>query len=219
MESTLERIEAIEKNQLELSGKLDQVIGLLGEVQSTSQQVNATEQSVVALGRTLTAALKVLVSKAVLTSGEVMNEIVAIDSKNDQEELERMKASGHLLPSDKVTDESVVVVSQNFVSPTKPEDCRTVSEFVLIRMPLPTMSPQLRARLQGRVTGDSVPTSKTPDGGYYMLNIKEVYKLNFEKQGGEGGGHASDCATHNEPATPNGPCDCDGCHGCDKTAK
>ena len=41
--------------------------------------------------------------------------------------------------------------------------------------------------------------------GVKTLNEKSVFKGRFEL-GGDG--HMSDCAVHNMPAYPNGPCDC-----------
>ena len=37
-----------------------------------------------------------------------------------------------------------------------------------------------------------------------------ILKNNEVKLEGKGDGHWSDCATHNEPAMPNGPCNCGG---------
>ncbi|WP_308718955.1 hypothetical protein [Komagataeibacter xylinus] len=55
-----------------------------------------------------------------------------------------------------------------------------------------------------------LPDRTSPDGNPDMMLVtaEELTEIVRRALGGVGDGHDSDCATHNEPAFPNGPCNC-----------
>lgn len=55
-----------------------------------------------------------------------------------------------------------------------------------------------------------LPDRTSPDGNPEMMLVTPAELIGIVRRalGGVGDGHDSDCATHNEPAFPNGPCNC-----------
>jgi hypothetical protein len=109
---------SLQTNVQELTTKVDstdkKVSNLATNAQSALKAIVdqnlALEQTVISLGKLLTAFTKVLVKHKLIEDGEIMTELRVIDENNEREKLESLKSSGLLEDSETSTEESVLVL-------------------------------------------------------------------------------------------------------------
>lgn len=109
---------SLQTNVQELTTKVDstdkKVSNLATNAQSALKAIVdqnlALEQTVISLGKLLTAFTKVLVKHKLIEDGEIMTELRAIDENNEREKLESLKSSGLLQDAESSTEESVLVL-------------------------------------------------------------------------------------------------------------
>ena len=109
---------SLQTNVQELTTKVDstdkKVSNLATNAQSALKAIVdqnlALEQTVISLGKLLTAFTKVLVKHKLIEDGEIMAELRAIDENNEREKLESLKSSGLLQDAESSTEESVLVL-------------------------------------------------------------------------------------------------------------
>ncbi len=179
--STLERIEQIEKDLAEVKSiLLDPNNPLL---QLVAQRTASTEQSMVTLGKTLSALTDELISNGTVSSDAVMNRLRDAQDRDYHTQIKSMKDSGMLASAEVVSEDSVVVITQHVVD-TSTGEMTTVSNYRLVPMGNPMVNPALRDNLLGKLVGGTIDGSVS-DVKKEIITIKEIYNLADKEVSGE----------------------------------
>jgi hypothetical protein len=140
------------KNQA-LDKKLTTVItNVQNALKSLAEQNLALEQSVISLGKLITAFTKVLVDKSLIEDKQVMVELRLLDEKNEKDKIESLRASGLLEQSDTVSDDSLVVLKQEIELESGKD---TVSDYRTVQVSDLPKEDDARSKIVGLKVGGS----------------------------------------------------------------
>jgi len=150
---------SLQSNVQELTTKVDttdkKVANLATNAQSALKAIVdqnlALEQTIISLGKLITAFTKVLVKHKLIEDGEIMSELRAIDENNEREKLESLKSSGLLEDSETSNEESVLVLKHEVATE---QGNVTVSNYSPVQLSEIPKEDATRAKLLGLKIGD-----------------------------------------------------------------
>jgi hypothetical protein len=208
MLTTIERLEQTEKDLktvlekfavLEESNIVAGVENAQQLAELAAQRMLGVEQSAAALAKTLTGLTKALINKAVVTGEDIMGHIQKIDDDGDRDKINGLIQIKAIAKTDSVGPEDLVVTAQNYINTADPTKSKSVREYSLIELPLPTINQQLKKDLVGRKVGDTIHAGSN-DKGVYVLTIREIYRILLPPTGEKTGE-----STTSEPNTQETP--------------
>lgn len=169
MSGDLEQINQAVKNIVDAVNKRTSDLSKIDNVLVTRQM--ALEQSIASLSKTAAALVAELTETKLLNQENVMTRLRKSDERADQDRVEAMIKQGVLKEGDKITKESLVVVSQVFTAKDGTKD--TVSEFRSVDMSSPEIEEKIRETYIGK--GKSEVVELNLDDGALSTTILQVY--------------------------------------------
>lgn len=161
----------------ELEKKVDTIATNTQKALKTLLDQNlALEQSVISLGKLITAFTKVLVNHGLINDKEVMSELRNLDEANEKEKIESLKSSGLLLQAESVSEESLVILKHEVES----EGAKSlVSSYRPVQVSNLPKEDDARSKIVGLKVGESFKR-KSAENEMSEFTVVEVY--NFKKQ-------------------------------------
>lgn len=136
----------------------------------------ALEQSVISLGKLITAFTKVLVNHGLINDKEVMSELRSLDEANEKEKIESLKSSGLLLQAESVSEESLVILRHEVESEAGKS---LVSSYRPVQVSDLPKEDDARSKIVGLKVGESFKR-KSAENEMSEFTVVEVY--NFKKE-------------------------------------
>lgn len=182
-ESTLEKIERLEKEVAELkvttaNNQQQQLLELVAQKQL------ALEASLSSLVKTVHGLVSTLQTKNIISGKDIMASILALDEQNDRERINGALESGVIKEVETVSSNSIVVTSQSKMSLSQPENNDELTSFFVLEMNSPSIPKQIKDDLNGRKVGDTIPLDKNEDS-VVMASVKAIYELVDLQKAGE----------------------------------
>jgi hypothetical protein len=153
-------------------------------LQTVSNQNVALEQSVIQLGRTLTALSEELIETNGLSSDNMTNRIRKMQDDNERERIKNMLEFKAIAKAEEVNAQSVVVVEEVLTSKEEGSDPKVtrISEYRILELASQHNDAAIVAKFVGKKTSDAVEVEV--GSGTVLLTIKEIYEYAKEVQGG-----------------------------------
>jgi hypothetical protein len=173
---------SLQSNVQELTTKVDttdqKVSNLATNAQSALKAIVdqnlALEQTVISLGKLLTAFTKVLVKHKLIEDNEIMAELRAIDEANEKEKMESLKSSGLLVDTTESSEESVLILKHEV---STAQGTVTVSNYRPVQISEVPKEDALRPKLLGLKAGDTftneveLKDGKKETSSFTVLNV------------------------------------------------
>lgn len=180
LEGKLASLQASPQSQLKdeaLEKKVDTITSNTQKALKTLLEQNlALEQSVISLGKLITAFTKVLVNHGVINDKEVMTELRSLDETNEKEKIESLKSSGLLQQAESVSEESLVILKHEVDS----EGQKTlVSSYRPVQVSDLPKEDDARSKIVGLKIGESFKR-ESANKEMSEFTVLEVY--NYKKE-------------------------------------
>ena len=171
--TALERLDQIE---IGLDGAKGMIAHQQQVLEMLAGRLMSTEQSCIAVSKTLAAVVKELEAKKVIDSDAVMANLREGEDKTQIEKVQHMLNSKVIAKTDEVGDLSFVVVSQTIVELNKDSKTTLLADYRLIEMQSPHIPPQVKQNLLTRKVGEKFEEKAGKDA-ILITTVKEVYNL------------------------------------------
>lgn len=180
MSSTLERIQKLEEQMAQVVARLSNPDPMIQMLMNKSIGI---EQSVAAMGKTLSAVSEELTENGVMDGASVMARLRRGEDDANRQNVKTLLDQDVIESTDVVSPVSVVVLEQKIIN-TKTGEATLISSYNLIGMNSPITSPVWKDSLLGKSVGDTV---KGIDGNdeEEILTVKEIYVLKERDVEGE----------------------------------
>ena len=178
--STLERIQKLEESMAKVVEKITSPDPML---QMTMNKTVGIENSVIAMGKTLTAISEELTNSGVLDSNSVIARLRLAEDEQAKSNIAAFLSQGSVEKTDVVTDSSLVVIEQVIVN-TESGESTMLSGYNLIGMNSPAIDVVWKDSLRGKKVGETVKGSSHGDEEE-LLTVKEIYSLKEKEVEGE----------------------------------
>ncbi|NBP13506.1 hypothetical protein EBU95_03790 [bacterium] len=170
MQSPQGKDEALEK-------KVDTIASNAQKALKTLLEQNmALEQSVISLGKLITAFTKVLVNHGLINDKEVMAELRSLDEANEKEKIESLKSSGLLQQAESVSEESLVILKHEVESESGKS---LVSSYRPVQVSDLPKEDDARSKILGLKVGESFKR-ESAEKEMSEFTVLEVY--NYKKE-------------------------------------
>lgn len=184
MSSSLERLEALEANVLELRSQLETMDVTSNPMfQMLAEKVVGIEQSMVAISKTLAAISEELIETGVLKSDGVM---ARLRDGQDAEQINQIKSlteADMLEPATEVGEQSIVVVRHSLLD-TETGEVKVLANYRLVSMAHPTTNQVIRSNLLGKKVKETVEGMVTQTKKD-IITVKEIFSLKETQRQGE----------------------------------
>lgn len=175
LQASLQTLTTVKDEALEK--KVDTITENVQKALKTLLEQNmALEQSVISLGKLITAFTKVLVKHELINDNEIMSELRNLDEANEKEKIESLKASGLLQQTENVTDESLVILKHEVEFNGEKSLISSYSPVQISSLPKEN---DARTKIVGLKVGESFKR-ESPNKEISEFTVLEVY--NFKKE-------------------------------------
>lgn len=171
--STLEKIERME-GDVGIAVQASQ--RALGQQEIIAQRILGFEQASASLGKIVSALTKVLIDAGVTTDKLIYKAILKVEEEQDKQEVDLALKQGHIAVAEKVTDLSLVIVSQ-----IVDDETDSALDYRLYKLFDGSAPETFVADVMGRTVGETLIVNMANDKKLTMI-VKEIYAITQQEE-------------------------------------